>query len=194
MRYLSIDIESTGLDEDCHIIEFAAVPFCSHEGTLEKSLSKRWLVKCPPYKELEPKLDLWVRENIRPLIEEASTKGSPLTQFKSEFQSYLESHQITQYFNGKKIVLFGKSMNAIDLPFLNRDLGWDFMRKYFSHRTADLTTTAYSLIDLKFLPPECESGSQLMTFLGMGDVAHTALEDAENTALMYLKILKQFAD
>jgi DNA polymerase-3 subunit epsilon len=105
------------------------------------------------------------------------------------------SDEVKSYFKNdknEKIILFGKSMSAIDLPFLNRDLGWNFMRKHFHHRNLDLSSTANTLIDLKFIPKECSSGSYLMNFLGMGDVKHTALEDARNTALMYLKLLSLY--
>ena len=37
-----------------------------------------------------------------------------------------------------------------------------------------------------------DSGSNLMNYLNMGEVAHTALEDAKNTAIMYLKLLDKF--
>jgi DNA polymerase-3 subunit epsilon len=67
------------------------------------------------------------------------------------------------------------------------------MRKYFHHRNLDLSSTANTLIDLKFLPTECSSGSHLMRHLGMGEVKHTALEDAKNTAFMYIKILEMFS-
>ena len=101
----------------------------------------------------------------------------------------MESAEIKKFFDNEKVVLFGKSLNAIDLPFLTRDLGWDYMRKYFQHRVHDLSSVAYNLIDLGFLPPGSESGSQMMNDLGMGEVAHTALADAKNTALMYFKLL-----
>jgi DNA polymerase-3 subunit epsilon len=84
-------------------------------------------------------------------------------------------------------------MSAIDLPFLNRDLGWDFMRKYFVHRQLDLSSVSYTLIDLGLLPENCSSGSKLMEFFDMGEVAHTALEDAINTAKIYLKMLQKFS-
>ena len=82
-------------------------------------------------------------------------------------------------------------MSAIDLPFLNRDLGWEFMRKYFQHRQLDLSGLAYGLMDLGLLPAGMESGSGLMRYLGLGHVAHTALEDARNTAIMYFKIIEK---
>ena len=83
-------------------------------------------------------------------------------------------------------------MTAIDLPFMTRDLGWEFMRKYFHHRNLDLSGVGYSLIDLGMLPMGMDSGSNMMNYLNMGEVAHTALEDAKNTAIMYLKLLDKF--
>ena len=67
------------------------------------------------------------------------------------------------------------------------------MRERFEHRQLDLSSVAYNLIDLGFLPEKCKSGSELMKELGFGEVAHTALEDAINTALMYIKILEKFS-
>jgi DNA polymerase III epsilon subunit-like protein len=34
-----------------------------------------------------------------------------------------------------------------------------------------------------------DSGTPLMNYFGMGEVAHTALEDAVNTAKLYMKLL-----
>ncbi|MEK6626375.1 MAG: hypothetical protein AABY86_15505, partial [Bdellovibrionota bacterium] len=89
----------------------------------------------------------------------------------------------------QKIVLFGKSMNALDLPLLNRDLGWEFMRKYFHHQVLDLSSVVRAFVDKRLLPPETVSGSALMKHLKMGEVAHTALEDAVNAAKIYLQLL-----
>ena len=115
-----------------------------------------------------------------------------MSEFKEWLETYLKSPEVRQYFGAQKIVLFGKSMTAIDLPFLNRDLGWDFMRKYFHHRNLDLSSIGYGLIDLGQLPMGMDSGSNMMNHLGMGEVAHTALEDAKNTAIMYLKLLDKY--
>ena len=62
------------------------------------------------------------------------------------------------------------------------------MRKYFHHQQLDLSSVVYSLIDMGKIPEDCRSGSKLMNHLGLGNVAHTALEDAIATAEMYLKI------
>ena len=105
---------------------------------------------------------------------------------------YLTSPEIVAYFGTsdcQKIVLFGKSMNALDLPLLNRDLGWEFMRKYFHHQVLDLSSVVRAFVDKRLLPPETVSGSALMKHLKMGEVAHTALEDAVNAAKIYLQLL-----
>lgn len=189
MRYLSFDIEATGLEEHDLMIEFAAVPFCTEKKVIEEELSFHYFIKCPSFEELKPKLNQWVIDHNKELIERAHSEGLEISKFKDKFSEYLNSKDVQSYFGEEKITLFGKSMSAIDLPFLNRDLGWDFMRSHFVHRQLDLSAVTYALIDLKMLPEKCTSGSELMKHFSMGDVAHTALEDAINTAKLYLKIL-----
>ncbi len=190
MKYLSIDIEATGLKQHDFIIEFAAVPFDTDTGIIDENLAFHSFVRCPSFESLKDKLDQWVIDHNKDLITQAHAEGLELSLFKKKLEEYLTSKKIVGYFAPeKKMTLFGKSMNAIDLPFLNRDLGWDFMQKHFSHRILDLSSTAFSLVDSKLIPPSCQSGSGLMKHLGMGDVCHTALEDAVNTARMYLKLV-----
>lgn len=189
MKYLSFDIEATGLEENDLIIEFAAIPVDTKEKKVYQEWSFHCYIQCPSFEELKPNLSLWVQENNKELIQKAHLQGRSLTIFKNELEAYLQSSNIQGFFNKEKIVLLGKSLNAIDLPFLNRDLGWDWMRKYFSHRTLDVTSATYLAIDSGSLPIECESGSELMKHFGMGDVAHTALEDAINTAKLYFKLM-----
>jgi DNA polymerase-3 subunit epsilon len=192
MKYLSIDIEATGLGENCQIIEFAMIPFDTKLKRLEESLAKSFYIHCPSFEDLKESLDPWVREHNEKIIRKAYAEGLLMSEFKETLKKYLESSEVKTYFENQKIVLFGKSMTAIDLPFLNRDLGWDFMRKYFHHRNLDLSGIGYALIDLGLLPMGMDSGSNLMNYLNMGEVAHTALEDAKNTAIMYLKLIDKF--
>lgn len=195
MRYLSIDLEATGLNENDYIIEFGMVPFCTEKKSVEEKLARNFTIRCPSFEELLPRLDQWVVEHNETLIRKSHSEGIPMEAFKKELENYIQSDEVKNYFKNdknEKIILFGKSMSAIDLPFMNRDLGWNFMRKHFHHRNLDLSSTANTLIDLKFIPKECSSGSYLMNFLGMGEVKHTALEDARNTALMYLKLLSLY--
>lgn len=192
MKYLSIDLEATGLGENCQIIEFAMIPFDTQLKRLEDSLARSVYIHCPSFEDLKDTLDPWVREHNEKIIRKAHAEGLTMNEFKEFLTKYLESPEVRSYFGNQKIVLFGKSMSAIDLPFLTRDLGWEFMRKYFHHRNLDLSGIGYALIDLGYLPMGMDSGSNMMNYLNMGEVAHTALEDAKNTAIMYLKLLDKF--
>lgn len=190
MKYLSFDLEATGLAENDLIIEFALIPFCAQTKTLAENLSKHWFIKCPSFEELKPNLDKWVIDHNKELIDTAHSKGTEMAQFKKELSEHLNSKEVKEYFGNDKIILFGKSMNAIDLPFMNRDLGWNFMRDHFHHQVLDMSSIAMSFADKGILPMECKSGSGLMKHFKMGDVAHTALEDAKNVALLYFKSLE----
>ncbi len=191
MKYLSIDLEATGLREHDLIIEFALVPFCTKKG-LEDSLARTWYIKCPSFETLRPNLDQWVIEHNEAIIKKAHKSGITLDELRFKIEEYMNSKDVKKYFSDQKekVILFGKSLNAIDLPFLTRDLGWKFMREHFHHRVLDLSSTANTLVDMDLIPVECTSGSGLMDYLGMGEVAHTALEDAKNTAIMYLKLIE----
>jgi DNA polymerase-3 subunit epsilon len=191
MRYLSIDIEATGLDPDCLVIEFAMIPFDTETGILENDLAYETLVSCPSFESLKPSLNPWVVEHNQTLIENAHSKGVTIQELKDRLEQYFNSREFKSYFNNKEIVIFGKSLSAIDLPFLTRDFGKEFMNKFFSHKTLDLTCFAYGLIDMGKLPKGSDGSSGLMKFLNMGEVSHTALDDAKNTALMYLELLRR---
>lgn len=193
MKYLSFDIEATGLEENAYIIEFGMVPFDTETKKIERELEKHFFVQCPSYEELEPDLNPWVKEHNKELIKTAHAQGITLEKFKTELETYLKSDQILGYFKNEKIMLFGKSISAIDLPFLNRDLGWEWMNNHFHHRNLDLSCYTLGLIDMGLLKPGMDSGGKLMEFLGMGEVNHTALEDAIHTAEMYLKLLDLFS-
>lgn len=193
MRYLSFDLEATGLREQDLIIEFACVPFCAKEKIIREDLTFHSFVKCPSFESLRPNLDQWVIDHNKELIDKAHSEGLDLSSLKSALETYLQNPEVSEFFSNQKVTLFGKSMAAIDLPFLNRDLGWEWMRKFFEHRQLDLSSVSYNLIDLGYLPEKCTSGSELMKELGFGEVAHTALEDAVNTAKMYLQIIEKFS-
>lgn len=194
MKYLSFDLEATGLEENARIIEFAMIPFDTETYTLNHELSKQFYVKCPSYEELEPELSQWVKDHNKELIQRAHKEGVTIEEFKNIMDEYLESKPVKEYFGNQKIMLFGKSISAIDLPFLNRDLGWEWMNKRFHHRNLDLSCFTMGLIDMGLLDKGMDSGAKLMSYLEMGEVLHTALEDAENTAIMYLKLLRKFKD
>jgi oligoribonuclease (3'-5' exoribonuclease) len=189
MKYLSFDFEATGLEKDALIIEFAMVPFCTETRSIEDSLAKQFYVKCPSFEELKPNLNEWVAKNNEEIITKAHAQGVSLSEFKNILEEYLASKEVKDYFNNDKVVLFGKSISAIDLPFMNIDLGWEWMNDHFHHRNLDLSCFTMGLIDMGVLEKGMDSGAKLMEKFGMGDVSHTALEDSVNTAKMYFKLL-----
>lgn len=190
MRYLSIDIEATGLNPNDLMIEFAAVPVDAQKKMILEDESFHCYIKCPRFEELKPNLNEWVIKHNKELIEKAHHEGLTSLDFKKELTKYLNSETLKDFFANKKIVFLGKSLSAIDIPFLTRDLGKDFMDQYFSHRTLDVTSVTYSYIDAQKLPQKTESGSELMKHFNMGEVAHTAKEDAINTAKLYFELIK----
>ena len=193
MKYLSIDLEATGLGENDLIIEFAAIPFDAKTLEINHDLSFHHYLQCPSFEQLRPVLSPWIIEHNEKLIRTAHEKGISLMQFRDGLRQYLENPAMSKYLGKGPYTLFGKSLSAIDLPFLNRDLGYDFMRKHFVHRQLDLSCFVYGLVDMGHLAPEMVSGSELMKFLGMGEVAHNALDDSVNTAKMYFELLKRFS-
>jgi len=192
MKYLSFDLEATGLEEDALIIEFGMVPFDTETGIIEDKLSKQFYVKCPSFEELKPNLNPWVAEHNEDIIRKAHAEGVSQAEFKSILETYLDSKEVKEYFGNERIVLFGKSISAIDLPFMNRDLGWEWMNSHFHHRNLDLSCYTMGLIDMGLMEQGMDSGAKLMKHFGMGEVEHTALEDAVNTAKMYLGLLDQY--
>ena len=193
MRYLSIDLEATGLEQDAYLIEFAAIPFDTEALELNHSLSFHCHVQCPSFEQLKPHLNPWVIEHNRTLIETAHLRGLSIPQFKEKLTHYLENQTLSQYLSAPPYTLFGKSLSALDLPLLRRDLGGDFLKKYFVHRQLDLSSYVYALVDMGCLDSSLIAGSELMKYVGMGDVAHTAMEDAVNTAKIYFELLKKFS-
>tara|TARA_B100000925_G_scaffold268575_1_gene229803 strand:+ start:608 stop:1195 length:588 start_codon:yes stop_codon:yes gene_type:complete len=192
MKYISIDIEATGLEENALIIEFAAVPIDADRKHIASDLAFHSYVWCPPFEKLKPDLNEWVIQNNESLINKANKSGLKLNNFRTKVLDYFNSSAIKNYQNDKynNYTLLGKSMNSIDLPFLNRDLGWNTMKSLFHHQVLDVSSVVRLAIDLKKLPKECTSGSHLSNYLGFGEVDHTALEDAVVTAKIYFKLLE----
>jgi len=77
----------------------------------------------PYIRRTQAESEPWVIENNETLINKANTEGVSQEEFKSILETYLESEEVKKYFGNERIVLFGKSISAIDLPFMNRDLG-----------------------------------------------------------------------
>jgi DNA polymerase-3 subunit epsilon len=64
------------------------------------------------------------------------------------------------------------------------------MRTYFHHQVVDVSSLARFCVDAGVIPDTACSGSGLLKYLKLGDVAHTALEDAVVTAKAYFGLMQ----
>lgn len=190
-KYLSIDLESTGLEDWAYIVEFGAVPICTKTRAIRTDLSFHAFLSCPSFEELSPKISQWVKEHNEGLIRTAHETGLSKEDFLKAFDEYMKSEAIVNFFEGEKPLLMGKSLSALDIPLLSRDFGRDdFMKKYFYHRNLDVSCVAAKEVDKGTLPEGCTSSQKLAQHFGLGDdVDHTSISDAVNVAKMYFKIL-----
>jgi hypothetical protein len=189
-KYLSIDIEATGTRSDCQMVEFAAVPFDAETKTIYQQESFHRYIKVPAWDQLSPTLDPWVRDHMKDVLEKAHLEGIDYSLFQKDLEQQIQSPFWKQFFGPQKITLFGKSLNALDFPFLKRDLGDVFFERYFSHKVLDVTSIAFFRMDEGLLPKGSDGSSALMRHFHMGNVSHTAMEDAINTIHLYFKLLQ----
>jgi len=189
-QYLSIDTEATGLKEGHYMIQLALVPVDISQKRVFRELGKEWLVKCPSFDELLPRLDEWNISHNRDLIITANREGLSEAELRKTVHDYLTSDAVKTVFGGNRPVLLGKSLSALDIPMLKRYLGWDNYEKYFHHHTLDVTCVARFLVDTGVLPPGCESSSKIIKYFKIRDqVNHTALSDAIDMGEIYIKMM-----
>lgn len=188
---LSIDTEATGLEQDCHLIQFGCVPLDTEKRWVESDLGIELWIRCPSFEELRPSLNPWVVEHNEELIRKAHATGIPPETFKTAVQSYLDSRPIKNFFGKEKPIVLGKSLSALDIRLLQRYLGISFMQERFHHHTIDVTSVARYLVDSNVLPEGCERTSGIIKHLGIREEpSHTALNDATDMASVYIKLLE----
>lgn len=194
MKYLSFDIESTGLNDDDYIIEIAFVPITiTTDQMIPSENIFHCTLECPSFESLKTRLSKFVIENNEELINKSFNEGITKEQFLIDFDTYMNSKEIKDFFGDQKPMLLGKSLSGgIDIPFLIRDFGRDkFLRKYFHHRNIDVSSVAQAAVDSGLLPEGCSSSKELAQFFKLGeDVDHTAISDSIDVAKMYNEILK----
>lgn len=188
-KYLSMDIESTGLEETSHLLQIAFVPLDSER--VHNELAKLFVVKCPSFESLKPEMSTWVIEHNKEIIEDAHANGIDPNELPGKLESYLESDPIRDFFGGHRPIMLGKSMNALDMPLMARYLSFPFIRKHFHHHTLDLTGVGHCLTDSGILPPGHASGSNLVSYYQVSEeISHTAMDDACDMAEIYVRILR----
>ena len=189
-KYLSIDTEATGLEEDCLLIQVAFVPVDGTARKVATHFGKEIFVHCPSFEELKPKLSPWVIEHNETLIRTAHKDGFTREAFKKWAFDYMNSPAIKEFFEGERPPILGKSLSALDIPLLTRNLGKPFMEAHFHHHTLDITCVARFLVDSGKLPKGCQSTSKLLQHFQLRNESnHTALSDAVDMGEVYLKLL-----
>lgn len=194
-KYLSIDTEATGLEEHCLLIQVALVPVDGSKKLVAESLGKEVLIQCPSFEELKPTLSEWVIQHNEGLIRKAHAEGISPAAFRTWMEDYLTSEPIKTFFGGERPLLLGKSLSALDIPLLTKNLGKAFMDKYFHHHTLDITCVGRFLVDAGVLPPGHGSTTQLLKFFNIrSESNHTALSDSLDMGNIYLKLIQFMAE
>lgn len=186
-HYLGIDTETTGLEDDCLLIQVGMMPV-NQAGGYDRKMSREWLIECPSFEALEPKLSYWVINHNRALIERAHREGQPAAEVLEQVIEYVESFP-DGFWADEKPVFFGKSLSALDIPVLIRTFGPTWTRN-FSHLTFDVTSVAFDLVNRGKLPPGCVSINALSKYFGLGEVEHSAVADVVRTADIYQRLFK----
>jgi DNA polymerase III epsilon subunit-like protein len=193
-KYLSIDTEATGLEENCLMIQLAFVPVDTDKRVIDMSLGKEILIQCPSFEDLKPNLNKWVVEHNESLIRDAHSKGVNQEKLIQIVTEYLESEPVKKFFNYERMPLMGKSMSALDIPLMTRYFGRAFYEKYFHHHTLDITCVARGLVDAGVLPPGNSGTTKLMRYFKIReDATHTALNDAVDMGKIYFGLLDLLA-
>lgn len=194
MKYVSIDIETTGLDsETCDIVEFAAVVDDLNKQQPIEKLPKfqryifQPLYQGEPYalsmhKDLFLKLAKWQQGKERG-IQVCTPKN-----LMEEFYMFLKDHYVAnpKFIMGHpiKVLAAGKNFATFDIRFIEKLPNQDPYLVEFNHRVVDPA--------MLYLNPATDTGPpsmfECMKRAGIaGDVAHTALEDA----LMVISLLRK---
>lgn len=169
MKYISCDIETTGLDPDtCQILQMAMVledtqyvcpvndlpHLCITIGT------KDGIIKGEPYA---------IRMNARLISEIAEGRGMHMMDALVAFERFVDGVKIT---TGKKVIMAGKNFDGFDRRFIRRCM--PSVECMFSHKTIDPATLYWTQKDTS-LP----SLDNCLARAGITDtVSHDALSDA----------------
>lgn len=135
-NYVSVDIETTGLDPDRHqILEFAAVAW-TNDNHVSKLPWIGHLVK-PDKNIVGSPYALNMNQHLLKRI--ADGEGVPLWTALYDFSIWLKNLGITK---NNKVSIIGQNFGSFDLQFLKRAKWWP--RDLISHRFFDISTIAAS--------------------------------------------------
>lgn len=190
MKYVSIDLETTGLNENvCQIIEIGAViddswnhaPIeqlptfhCYVINEIAVGNNMQQVLTGEPY-ALGMHSDLLKKLHHQP----EGNRYIPKEEVAGQFQDWLSKH-----FKGEKVTVAGKNFMGFDMQFLKKLPNFDVSQ--FNHRNIDPAMLYWDIQRDEKIP----NLKTCMERAGLeGKVAHTALEDA----LVVVKLLRYAA-
>jgi len=182
--YVSIDIETTGLDPDtCQVLSIGAV-IDDGKSPIEELPTfhcyvDNGVIRGEPYAlSMHPKI-----------LRAIATGETEVWIFKpnevaTDFQMWLDRHDMASYAPKAKIVPAGKNFDSFDRQFLRRLPNWEqYIR--LKHRSIDPGNLYFQPSDDG--PPDTKECMQRAGITG--EVAHTALEDA----VVVVKLIRYWA-
>jgi hypothetical protein len=188
--YVSIDIETTGLNEDtCQVLSVGAVidDWKSSIDDLPRFhcyVGQQVITGSPYALSMHPKILRAIAEGVSEDEEGDTPAVIHPDDMAGEFENWLSFNRIATY--EKKIVVAGKNFGAFDHQFLKRLPNWRSMIR-MKHRFIDPGNLYYNpTIDEDGLPDmeTCMARAGIL-----GEVSHTALEDA----LMVVRLIRYWA-
>jgi len=176
--YVSIDIETTGLDpRTCQILEFAAIIDDNSESFGDLPVFHRYI-----------KHDV-VRGEYRALIMnqrilEALAQGEGIASWElaRQFKAFLELHNLDG-----KIIVAGKNYAGFDAHFLNDLSDWDELIKTH-HRVLDPAMLYWRPKYDGFMLPDTQ------TCMSRAGISGKVLHMASSDALVIIKLLRKYYD
>ena len=183
MKYVSIDLETTGLDpNNCQILEFGAVidDCCS---PLDKLPTFHCYIKADEYQGEPYALSMHAKIFRRIAENESGFRYLNIGTLAYKFYYFLHDNGLDDH-----ITVAGKNFASFDWRFLHRAPGWDHLIKIRS-RVIDPGCLYWDpILDGERLP-NLKTCFERASFTK--SVAHTALEDAGDVVLLIRSYLKR---
>lgn len=162
MKYVSLDLETTGLDKECAVIEVAVVLEDTDNPSVpvEDLPHRSWLVR-----PAQMFFANWIAmEMNHELLKEAHEKGVDAARVWSDLESTLHGWGFDTQNRGN---LAGKNVAGFDRKFLPPEID-----RYFHHRCIDPGSVMIDWSRARV--------PGMHDLLGEGNVSHRALDDARD--------------
>lgn len=172
--YVSIDIETTGIDDKSHILQISAVyddlksPI-SQLKTIDLPIKYKVLTHCEPY-AMGMNADL-----LKKMMSKDFKTYTP-TEATTELLNFLESvRELNDKGNKRKVVLAGKNVASFDIPKLRNFLTGESVNTFdniIHYKTLDVGSLYFDVFK------ENVSLSEINKLTNRAAVSHNALDDA----------------